>query len=96
MSGTVPLNPDKARAWGEQWRERHAPKYATFAKPNNSQGTTEPNRLSPCVRTILALERQINGGQQLSQVLAPVSEGEALLEPNEQARLPVAVKGIES
>lgn len=80
MSGSVPLNPDKARAWGEQWREKYAPGHSQFAKPNNSQGHTEPNRLSPCVRTILALERQINGGQQLSKVRDPVSEGEALLD----------------
>lgn len=64
----IPLNPAKAHAWGEAWRHKHRGRYFD----DGGRGL-HPIRLpmpapNDCRETILALERQINEGRQLSPV----------------------------
>ena len=64
------LDPAKARAWGEEWRNKHASRWSSgedrglFLK--HRLRSSAPVSKSHCRDTILALERQINGGLQLS------------------------------
>lgn len=70
FSGTrIPADPDKARAWNKQWREKHAPRHGgSFVSRYGRAHFRELNFDSPSCRVILELERQINDGRQLSVV----------------------------
>ncbi len=69
QTGTIPLDPEKSAAWGEKWRTEHAQRHRAFVSPHSkTNDTTEINVYSPSVRVVLELERQINGGKQISQL----------------------------
>jgi hypothetical protein len=75
----VRLNPDAARQWGETWREKHAPGWKQLSGAGLVPVTTEERALLPGETrhphsrdTILTLERQINGGRQLSLLDRPI------------------------
>lgn len=68
--GSVPFNAEKAAAWNEQWRERHAPKYGSFVQTGGAPNRAPKRAVnfdSPSAKVVLDIERQINGGQVLSR-----------------------------
>jgi hypothetical protein len=63
----IPLNTAKAQAWGEAWRREYRGRYRYL--DDGGRGLHPIRALVPdCRDTILALERQINDGQQLSNM----------------------------
>lgn len=67
-----PVDPDKARQWGEQWRTKHSRRWVNDGGagffPRHQPAPSTPLGRNHSRDVILALERQINGGQQLSEV----------------------------
>lgn len=72
-TGHIPPQPDKAREWNSRWEKRYAPNYVT--RPGDDRRWPRPPAPKPApiagaephsADVIRALERQINGGKQLS------------------------------
>ena len=64
----IPLNTAKAQAWGEAWRREYRGRYRYLDDGGRGLHPIRvPMPIPPdCRDTILAIERQINDGRQLS------------------------------
>lgn len=70
MTGVIPLAPEKAAAWAAEWKEKHAPGRTSFAPSFGDKRAprTVVNFDSWSAQAILAIERQINGGEQITRL----------------------------